>query len=109
MDSDQILAMYEEASRLTHKMLLAARANDWDRLVAYEKVCSVRFERLISEQPRQPQSAEFQRRKGALIRAMLDDDAQIRLVVEPWLKTLSMLIGNTRQRSRLNQAYGGMA
>lgn len=108
MDSHKILTIYEEGSRLTRQMLLAAREGDWDQLVAYEKDCAARFVHLFAGEGNQPRDADFQRRKAELIRGMLDDDAQIRLLVEPWLARLSGLIGSTRQQSRLHQTYGSM-
>ncbi len=108
MNSDEIISIYEDASCLTRQMLVAARESDWDQLVEHETQCAARLAQLISARPAQTQSAEFQRRKGALIRAMLDDDAEIRMLVEPWLAKLSELIGSTRQQSRLHQSYGAM-
>ncbi len=105
MDNTQILSLYEEGSRLTRHMLLAAREGDWDRLVAHEQDCAAMFAHLSASNDRQPGEADFQQRKAELIRGMLEDDAQIRLLVEPWLARLSGLIGSTRQQSRLHQAY----
>ena len=53
----------------------------------------------------QPDDDDYRSRKAALIRGILDADAEIRLLVEPWLAQLSMLIGNTQQQSRLQHAY----
>lgn len=105
MDNHQIIAIYEEASRLTRDMLLAARAADWDCLVAYEKQCAATLAPLIADQPVQAPTAAFRHRKAELIREVLDGDAEIRQLVEPWLTQLSMLIGNSRQQSRLHQTY----
>ena len=108
MDSHHILAIYEEVSCLTRHMLLAAREGDWDQLIAHEKDCAARFAPLFMHEGDQPRDAEFQQRKAELIRGMIDDDAQIRMLVEPWLGRLSELIGSTQQQSRLHQAYGDM-
>ncbi len=109
MNGDQILAVYEEASAITRQMLLAAREGDWDRLVAHEKDCAARFVHLMTSEPGQTTDAAFQRRKAEIIHGILDDDAQIRMLVEPWLMKLSVLIDSTRQQSRLSQAYGDIA
>ena len=107
MDSTQILTIYEEMARLTRHMLLAARAADWDRLVTCEKACAAQFALLFAGESDQPRDAAFQRRKAELIRGMLDDDAQVRRLADPWLAQLSSLIGNTRQQSRLHRTYSG--
>src|SRR5476649_796252 len=85
MNNDQILAIYESISRLTRQMLAAARGGEWDALVRLERDCSGLFARLFTSEDEAPRSDEFQRRKAALIRGVLDDDAEIRLLVEPWL------------------------
>ena len=105
MNGNQILAIYEEISRTTGQMLAAARSDDWDGLVALEKDCSGMFARLFEAEDGAPRDAEFQRRKGELIRGVLADDAQIRLLVEPWLVQLTAMIGSTRQQNRLSRAY----
>lgn len=105
MENTQIIAIYEEASRLTRDMLAAAHAGDWDRLVAYEKQCAAKLAPLIADQPEQPPTAAFLQRKAELIRDVLDGDAEIRHLVEPWLAQLSALIGNSRQQSRLHHTY----
>jgi len=105
MNNSQILVIYEEVSRLTGQMLRAARESKWDLLIALEKDCASKFTHLRTDNADQPQDAAFQRRKAELIRGMLDDDAQIRMLVEPWLNKLSGLMISTRQQSRLHQVY----
>jgi flagellar protein FliT len=105
MNNDQILATYEAVSRLTRRMLTAARNSEWDMLVKLERDCSALFARLFTGDNEQPQSADFQRRKAQLIRGVLDDDAEIRLLVEPWLNQLSALISHAGHQRRLSQAY----
>lgn len=105
MDGEAIIAIYEVIADTTRQMLTAAQAGDWERLVSLEKGCSTCFARLFEREGKGELSIECQRRKAALIRRVLDDDAQIRLLVQPWLVDLTALIGNTRQQSRLSQAY----
>jgi len=105
MDGNTILAEYAQIALLTRRMLDAARASDWDTLIALERECVSHFEQLIGGDGRQPDDAGYRSRKAALIRGILDDDAEIRLLVEPWLAQLAVLIGNTRQQSRLQNAY----
>ena len=105
MNEDYILVTYESISRITKQMLAAARDGDWDTLVQRERDCSGLFARLVGGEDDRPRSAEFQCRKAELIRTVLDDDAEIRLLVEPWLNQLSALIGHTGHQRQLAQAY----
>ena len=105
MDGDYILMVYAGIADLTRQMLAAARSGDWDTLIALEKACSAHFARLAADDDGTPRDADYQRRKAELIRSVLDDDAQIRLLVEPWQARLSALIGDAGQQRRLRAAY----
>ncbi len=105
MQGAHILAHYTAIAQLTRSMLEAARDSDWDRLVELERSCGAYFALLFETGAGQPDDAAFISRKAALIHRILDDDAAIRLLVEPWLAQLSLLIGNTQQQSRLQHAY----
>ncbi len=105
MDEEQVLATYEGIARVTRQMLAAARGDDWDRLIALEQDCNTRFAWLYTHPNAQPLSLEFGRRKAELIRGVLEDDAHIRLLVQPWLVRLGALIGNTQRQKQLNTAY----
>ena len=105
MDGEQILMIYSGIADLTRQMLAAARIGAWDTLVALENACSAHFARLLAREDSHPRDAGYQRRKAELIRSVLDDDAQIRLLVEPWQARLAELIGHNGQQRRLRQAY----
>ena len=105
MNEQQILAAYERIARVTRQMLDAAQAGQWDQLTALEGECSTLFAPLVEHDRQPPTGAEYIRRKAELIRGILADDAQIRVLVEPQLDNLSALLGSTRQKQRLARAY----
>jgi flagellar protein FliT len=105
MDERLILATYESIARLTRRMLAAAQAGLWDEVTTLEQEVSGLFAPLVAHDHEPPAGAEYRRRKVELIRDILADDAQIRLLVEPRLKDLSALLGSTRQEQRLARAY----
>ncbi|MCE9638738.1 MAG: flagellar protein FliT [Betaproteobacteria bacterium] len=105
MNDELILATYESISRLTRQMLAAARNGDWDGLVRHERECSGLFARLMNGEDQRPRGTDFQRRKAELIRGVLDDDAEIRLLVEPWMANLAILLGHAGRQRRLSQTY----
>jgi flagellar protein FliT len=104
-DGHYIIAQYTEIAAITKRMLDAARSSEWDTLCDLERDCGKYFERLLESGEEQPDDNHYRSRKAALIRGILDDDAEIRLLVEPWLAQLSQLIGSTQQQSRLHNAY----
>ncbi len=105
MQGEHILAQYTAIAQLTRNMLDAARESNWDKLVELERGCGAYFARLFEAGSTPPDDPAFVSRKAALIHGILNDDAAIRLLVEPWLAQLSLLIGNTQQQSRLQRAY----
>ena len=105
MDDDLELAIYAGIARLTGQMLAAARSNEWDTLIALEKACSTHFARLLAKEDGRPRDAQYQRRKAELIRGVLDDDAAIRLLVEPWQAQLLAMLGSTKHQRRLHETY----
>ncbi len=104
MDNQQVIAIFEDAARLTREMLGDARAQQWDNVAAKEKRCAEELARLPSTMPGEADPVH-QRRKAELIRDMLENNAEIRMLAEPWLARLSELIGCTRQQSRLHRMY----
>ena len=105
MNGDQVLSIYASIADLTRQMLAAARIDAWDTLIALEKACSAHFARLLAGEDNRPRDAGYQRRKSELIRSVLADDAQIRLLVEPWQARLAALLGHNGQQRRLRQTY----
>lgn len=105
MDDEVVLAIYSGIADITRRMLAAARAAEWDSLIALEKSCSVHFARLMATEDGRPRDGRFQRRKAELIRGVLADDAEIRLLVEPWQAQLAALISHHTHERRLQQAY----
>lgn len=106
MNEENLLTAYQDISALTQRMLAAARQGEWDTLIELERECSVHFSCLASHDDGRARSPDFQRRKAQIIHGVLDDDAQIRLLVEPWLAQLSDLIAHSGRQRRLGQAYG---
>ncbi len=99
------LATFEALSTLTERMLQTAQAGDWDRLVELERECRQLAEALQAA-PQPPLTPEEQRRKAALIRKVLADDAEIRSLAVEWMAELERLLGVHRRERALHRAYG---
>ena len=105
-DYEQILQTYAAMSMKSALMVEAAKSSDWDRLIALEKDCSAMIEQLKKADTGAPRpDAGYLRRKVALIRKVLADDAEIRSHTEAWMQKLQVLFGSARQEQRLLQAY----
>lgn len=104
-DERQNCAVFERIAMLTADMYAAARNVDWDRLIELESMCKSEFEAAHSDQPLPPHSAEFVRRKSALLRQILADDAKIRSLIEPRLDELAVWLGSAGNTRQLHDAY----
>ncbi|MDT8363780.1 MAG: flagellar protein FliT [Nitrosomonas sp.] len=105
MNGAQTIAAYEGILAITDKMLQAARASDWDKLVALEQECKHITHRLMGHSGQPKLDDQLQKKKIALIQQILVHDAEIRAVTEPWMMHLQNLLGNAHHKQKLNQAY----
>ena len=103
---EQILGIYVSISDKTGEMVEAARASDWDRLVALEQDCRVLTDALRRADTARAEGRHFTERKFELLRKALADDAKVRECTEPWMHQLSQYLGSARQQQRLQGAYG---
>ena len=105
MTSNEMLATYESLSELTGTMLTAARQGEWGHLAALEQRCQGHVGNLMQAAPVKLDENE-QRTKIAIIRTILQNDAQIRALTEPRLNELQQRLSMTRTAQRSVEAYG---
>lgn len=102
----EVMDCYEQIAPLTGRMLVLARAGDWDGLVTLGhefRACVERLKGLELPAPLEPSQLM---RKHNLLSRILADDAEIRDLVAPELAQLSSLLGNMHRQQHLNHAYG---
>lgn len=87
-----ILGYYESIGRLSRTMVAAAERADWAALEATERICGLLIERLEAYgDPSARLGAAGRRRRLAILRDVLDDDAAIRRCTQPSLARLDGL------------------
>lgn len=100
------LEIYEQMCALSTRMVEAARANDWERLIDLERSVAVLRQTLLKEGENGAGSPVETQRKRELIQRILRDDAEVRRHTEPWMEQVRrFLTGNVRKR-QVDQAYG---
>lgn len=103
------LALYESMSEISAKMIEAAVACDWERLVALEKDCAGLARHLeVNGEPIRLSEAE-RARKMDLIRRILADDAEVRRHAEPWMEQVRQFLGGGARARTMRRAYGAHA
>ncbi len=102
----QIVACYERMADASARMLTAARRNDWDAVCAVEEECAALIAELAQMGDLAPTDPVFCRRKSDLIKRVLSDDAEIRMLTQPWLKKLDAMLRTADDTARPGRAYG---
>jgi flagellar protein FliT len=86
MKMQQMLIDYYKAIEdSSAKMLDAARAEDWDEVVRFEGTCAVLIEQLRHRARSEELLPEQRLEKTRIMQRILQNDAQIRYLAEPWL------------------------
>jgi len=92
-----LIERYEEVAQLSRDMLVAAHLEDWEQVARLESRCQLLIGYLKRASTIVPLSEDEQRRRVALLRDILQDDAEVRMRAEPWLLELEQLIGVGRR------------
>ncbi|MCX7240752.1 MAG: flagellar protein FliT [Burkholderiales bacterium] len=80
-----MLAYYQAIEDSSLKMLDAAKAEDWERVVQFEGTCAILIEQLRLKARTEELEPEQRSEKTRIMQRILMNDAQIRYLAEPWL------------------------
>jgi flagellar protein FliT len=83
--TQMLIDYYKAIEDSSAKMLEAARAEDWDGVVRYEGACAVLIEQLRERACREELDPVSKAEKSRIMMRILNNDAQIRYLAEPWL------------------------
>jgi flagellar protein FliT len=100
------IEIYQDMSALSARMVEAARANDWERLIRLEKSVVALRRSLAEDEDNGRLSRREAEIKHALIQRILEDDAEIRRHTEPWMEQVRQFLGGNASRKRVESAYG---
>lgn len=101
----QIITTYEAILAITDQMLQAAKNSDWDKLVALEQDCKRLTTWLMEQHTYEQLSEEQKKKKISLIHGILERDAEIRAITEPWMAQLQNKLISYGHKRKLGQTY----
>lgn len=104
-EKNNVLQYYESIAGQSQRMLLAAKAGNWEDLCAAEEECARLIEHLQQLGDKPPMSSSERERRMQILKTMLAEDAQIRDLTEPWLKQLENLLHSAGNARRLGGSY----
>ena len=83
--SQMLIDYYKAIEDSSLKMLNAAKSEDWDQVVRFEGACAVLIEQLRAKAAIEELLPEQRTEKTRIMQRILQNDAQIRYLAEPWL------------------------
>lgn len=83
--SEILIDYYKAIEDSSFKMLEAAKVEDWDGVVRFEGACAVLIEQLRQRARTEELDAFSRAEKSRIMLRILQNDAQIRYLAEPWL------------------------
>lgn len=100
------LEIYEQMCALSTRMVEAARANDWERLIDLERSVASLRKTLLKEGENGAGNPQESERKRELIQRILRDDAEVRRHTEPWMEQVRRFLTGNLRKQQIDQAYG---
>jgi len=83
--SQMLIDYYKAIEDSSRQMLNAAKSEDWDQVVHFEGACAVLIEQLRARSHSEELLPEQRSEKARIMQRILQNDAQIRYLAEPWL------------------------
>jgi len=95
-----LIQQYEKIALASRSMLEAAHRGNWNEVEEIAARCREMIARLKLTSAGKSLGDGEKRRRIALLRSILNDDAQIRARAEPWLRDLEAFLGAAPPRPR---------
>ena len=83
--SQMLIDYYKAIEDSSLKMLNAAKEENWEQVVRFEGACAVLIEQLRTKASSEELLPEQRTEKTRIMQRILQNDAQIRYLAEPWL------------------------
>ncbi len=90
--SSNLIHYYEAIERASQDMLTAARDGDWDSVVKLEGACALLISQLKHAASNRSLDSTEKQLKSRIMQRILVNDAEVRVLAEPWLEGLDELL-----------------
>ena len=90
--NSNLLSYYEAIEQASAEMLEAARNGNWDQVVKLEGACVLLISQLKHAASKKPLAPEEAQLKSRIMQRILVNDAEIRMLAEPWLEDLDGIL-----------------
>ena len=100
------IEIYEQMCALSTRMVEAARASDWERLIDLERAVASLRETLLQEADNGSTDSGEAAKRRELIQRILRDDAEVRRHTEPWMEQVRRFLTGNVRKQQVDRAYG---
>ena len=90
--NSNLLSYYEAIEQASAEMLEAARNGNWDQVVKLEGACVLLISQLKHAASKKPLAPDEAQLKTRIMQRILVNDAEIRMLAEPWLEDLDGIL-----------------
>lgn len=94
--TQMLIDYYKAIENSSFQMLEAAKAEDWDSVVRFEGACAVLIEQLRQRAKLEQLEPLVRLEKTRIMQRILNNDAQIRYLAEPWLEHIEHKLQDQR-------------
>lgn len=94
--SEMLINCYKAIETASSAMLQAAQLRDWDEVARHEGRCAVLIEQLRERARHEQLAPDLRLEKKRIMQRILNIDAQIRYLSEPWLAHLDPAMDEPR-------------
>jgi flagellar protein FliT len=101
----KIISLYEDAEACARKMLLSAKAGEWEELVSLEHKYTTCVDALKAVDVNDTSDPGFLERKAELIRVILSADAEIKVLVRDWMVEIGEVLSSINADKKLKKTY----
>jgi flagellar protein FliT len=88
----QLISYYEAIERASADMLSAAKAGNWDQVLKLEGACVLLISQLKHAARGEKLAPETAQTKTRIMQRILVNDAEIRILAEPWIEDIDNLM-----------------
>ncbi|GAB2747832.1 hypothetical protein GCM10027019_28610 [Melaminivora jejuensis] len=89
---EMLIDYYKAIEQSSDRMLEAAKLKDWDEVMRCEGACAILIEQLRFQANQQELAPEHRQEKARIMQRILRNDAQIRILAEPWMAQFEQLL-----------------
>lgn len=100
-----MLTIYQQLLVLSQRMLRLASEGSWEELIEMEVVYVSAVEKLAECTKQTPVPAHVQEQLRPVLRHILDNEAEVKSLLQGRMTELSSLIGQASRQKSVNKAY----